>query len=166
MKILGILAGVAGLVVFVGCSRTDNEPNLQSVLKDDIQKASVGLVELSAFDITNGQTANVHGVDVRSLEFEAVATLKAPAVLVGGFAKPYAAREPKSPAELAAIEAERQKARSNRDGGFLASVIPEYKETVSAPGTEILLHGTAVFEMKDNGWDLVTFEVFRRKGGK
>lgn len=58
------------LAVLVGCSSTPSDSDGKKILADTIQQQSKGLIKLVSFNKTNGQSGEVMGVKLYSMEYE------------------------------------------------------------------------------------------------
>jgi len=58
------------LALLLGCSSAPSASDGEKLLADTIQKQSKGLIKLASFNKTNGQSGEVMGVKIYSMEYE------------------------------------------------------------------------------------------------
>lgn len=69
-KIMQFFTMTMLLAVLVGCSSTPSDSDGKKIVADTIQQQSKGLIKLVNFNKTNGQSGEVMGVKLYSMEYE------------------------------------------------------------------------------------------------
>lgn len=131
-KIMLCLSITLLLVLLVGCSSTPSASDGEKILVDTIQKQSNGLIKLSSFKKTNGQSGEMMGVKLYSMEYDAEIEFQEDCYW-GGFLGGFEAIRP-NPGALGEV--------ANRMGG----------RRPAKKGQHEKIKGKIQFEKTEKGW--------------